>query len=119
MTATGSHIDFGFAVRSTTLQGKALAGASLVAPTTPHPSALTGSHLPPGEGYPQKDHLPTPREKAFPLFRQPPRRFLLLKDRYPAGGACRRPYSATPGGDSRIGFFSPYTKPPGRFHGPG
>ena len=25
MTATGSHIDFGFAARSTTLQGKALA----------------------------------------------------------------------------------------------
>ena len=51
MTATGSHIDFGFAARSTTPQGKALAGATLIAPAAPHPSALTGSHLPPGEGY--------------------------------------------------------------------
>ena len=50
MTATGSHIDFGFAARSTTLQGKALAGATSSAPAAPHPSALTGSHLPPGEG---------------------------------------------------------------------
>ena len=51
MTATGSHIDFGFAARSTTLQGKALAGAMLVAPTAPHPATHKGGHLPPGEGY--------------------------------------------------------------------
>ena len=33
------------------LQGKALAGATSSAPAAPHPSALTGSHLPPGEGF--------------------------------------------------------------------
>ena len=47
MTATGSHIDFGFAARSTTLQGKALVGATLAAPTAPHPATQKGGHLPP------------------------------------------------------------------------
>ena len=55
MTATGSHIDFRFAARSTTLQGK-----------------------------------------AFSLSRQALHRFLPLKYRRLAGGACRRPYTEYP-----------------------
>ena len=31
---------------------------NVLVPTSPHPSALTGSHLPPGEGYPQKNRYP-------------------------------------------------------------
>ncbi len=104
MTATGSHIDFGFAARSTTLQGKALAGATLIAPTAPHPSLLRKATFPQG--------------KAFfcpgGLFR----RFLPLNIRYLAGGACRRPYihqqhfrkklplAGEPFSSSRFGFYS-------------
>ena len=51
MTATGSHIDFGFTVRSTTLQGKDLAGATLIAPTAPHPSLLRKATFPQGKAF--------------------------------------------------------------------
>ena len=74
MTATGSHIDFGFTARSTTLQGKALAGATLIAPTAPHPSLLRKATFPQGKA------LLCPGG----LFR----RFLPLNIRYLAGGAC-------------------------------
>ena len=74
MTATGSHIDFGFAARSTTLQGKAFlcpgrfyvnfycsniatwrAGHAAapthnnLLPTAPHPATRKGGHLLPKE----------------------------------------------------------------------
>ena len=51
MTATGSHIDFGFAARSTTLQGKALVCASPKAPTAPHPSRLWRATFPQGKAF--------------------------------------------------------------------
>ena len=79
MTATGSHIDFRFAAQSTTLQGKALVCATLIAPTTPHPSLLRKATFPQGKA------LLCPGG----LFR----RFLPLNIRYLAGEACRRPYT--------------------------
>ena len=77
MTATGSHIDFGFAARSTTLQGKALDGASSKVPTAPHPAAL---------------RPPSPRGRRFLGPGGLLRRFISLGYCQPAGGACRRPY---------------------------
>ena len=48
---------------------------------------------------------PSPPGEGFFLSRQPLRRFLPLKYRYQAGGACRRPYNAPPG------LFYPFTLP--------
>ena len=76
ITATGSHIDFGFAARSTSLQGKALAGATLIAPTAPHPAAL---------------RPPSPRGRRFLCPGRLFRRFLPLNIRYLAGEACLAP----------------------------
>ena len=52
------------------LQEKALAGATSSAPAAPHPSALTGSHLPPGEGYSQKFRAGSSESMAPPTRRE-------------------------------------------------
>ena len=109
MTATGSHIDFEFAARSTTLQGKPLlrVGNCLLLHTPPvmlcsvtdrSGMTATGSHVhfhslrgaqPPGKGY-----FSVPAGFCADLFRS-----IIGSRRI---GACRRPYTATPGAFSRL-----------------
>ena len=50
------------------------------------------SFIPPSD-CPGGQPPPTTRREAFSLFRQPLRRFLLLRNCRLAGGACRRPYT--------------------------
>ena len=88
MTATGSHIDFGFAARSTTLQGKAFlkrsaAFASIFATQIPSPG---------GWG------MPTPLQRPAVRFSHPPLftllfslfTFLSIKQNSAPGGIDRR-----------------------------
>ena len=79
MTATGSHVHFYSLRGAQPYTPGAFSRCEPVASTAPHPSALTGSHLPPGEGS-QKYRAGSSESMAPPTRREAaPRRFLRME----------------------------------------